>query len=80
MLRRPEYYWAVIRKNGKSYLVGPAMTESRIRVEVRKHHPEKIQFLRLPTRDDSKATRMIRQANGNLNPISHNMNKRSFIN
>lgn len=67
-----DFYWALIRKDNKTYLIGPEKNEVSIRQAVSKHSPiTSSKLLILPTRDSTRATQIIKQKQGDLNPINH---------
>ena len=64
------HWWTLIHKDGKKFILGPFENDVSARERAEKMSPH-YSLHELPTRDENKATRMIKARSLNTENVSH---------
>lgn len=66
-----EYWWAVFKKDDKLHIMGPYREETMAHMECERMSPSAMKVISLPTRDENKATRMVKARLKRTENVSH---------
>ncbi len=64
------HWWALILKEGKKLILGPFEDDVSAREKAEKMSPQ-FSLIELPTRDENKATRMIKAKHLSMEKLGH---------